>query len=103
MPLRLRLVREAPSAVFTTSGSPVLLNRISLLRTPSRPRLSYGLFHPSGCARRHIHIPNFLLPPVIFTGLVLALYTWKSFVMVSLQNKIIYCPYLPPSARFEYV
>lgn len=48
-----------------------------------------------------MHIPSFLLPPVILTGLVLALYTWKSFVMVSLQNKIIYCPYMPPTARFE--
>ncbi|KAF3762257.1 hypothetical protein M406DRAFT_239794, partial [Cryphonectria parasitica EP155] len=53
--------------------------------------------------RRQIHIPALLLPPVIFAGLVLALYTWKSFVMVSLQNKIIYNPYLPPSARHDKI
>jgi hypothetical protein len=40
---------------------------------------------------------------VIFTGLLVALYIWKSFIMVSLQNKIIYAPYLPPTARFEKI
>lgn len=40
---------------------------------------------------------------MIFTGLVLALYTWKSFVMISLQNKIIYNPYLPPTARHDKI
>lgn len=49
------------------------------------------------------YIPNILVPPVVFTGLVLALYTWKSFVMVSLQNKIIYNPYLPPTARHDKI
>lgn len=48
-------------------------------------------------------MPGLLLPPVIFTGLVLALYTWKSFVMVSLQDKIIYAPYLPPTARHDKI
>lgn len=48
-------------------------------------------------------MPSFLLPPIVFTGLVLALYTWKSFAMVSLQNKIIYTPYLPPSARHDKI
>lgn len=64
---------------------------------------SYALLNLDVCLRRHIHIPNYLLPPVIFAGLLLALYTWKSFIMVSLQNKIIYAPYLPPTARFEEI
>lgn len=48
-------------------------------------------------------MPGYLLPPLIFTGLLVALYVWKSFIMVSLQNKIIYAPYLPPTARFEQI
>lgn len=64
---------------------------------------SYGLLNLNVCHTRQIHIPNYLLPPVIFTGLLVALYIWKSFIMVSLQNKIIYAPYLPPTARFEKI
>lgn len=50
-----------------------------------------------------MHVPNLLLPPVVFTGLLVALYTWKSFMMVSFQNKIIYMPYMPPNARQEKI
>jgi hypothetical protein len=44
-----------------------------------------------------------LLPPAYFVGLLLALWTWKCFVMVCFQNKIIYVPYLPPNARREEI
>jgi hypothetical protein len=44
-----------------------------------------------------------LLPPVIFVGLVVGLYTWKSLMLVLFQNKIIYNPGLPPSARSEKI
>ncbi|KAL2287851.1 hypothetical protein FJTKL_04656 [Diaporthe vaccinii] len=92
-----------------------MLSRLSLARTV-RPglhlsstsrwpgsRISYGLINVGVCHKRQIHIPGYLLPPVIFTGLLFALYIWKSFIMVSLQNKIIYAPYLPPTARFEQI
>lgn len=92
-----------------------MLNRISLARTV-RPglhlsstsrwpgnRISYGLLNVGVRHKRQVHIPGYLLPPVIFTGLLFALYIWKSFIMVSLQNKIIYAPYLPPTARFEQI
>lgn len=92
-----------------------MLNRLVLARTlrPGlhlsstsrwpRSRISYGLLNLGVCHGRQLHIPGYLLPPVIFTGLLLALYMWKSFIMVSLQNKIIYAPYLPPTARFEQI
>lgn len=92
-----------------------MLNRLSLARTVRpglylsstsrwpRSRISYGLLNVGVRHNRQIHIPGYLLPPVIFTGLLFALYTWKSFIMVSLQNKIIYAPYLPPTARFEQI
>lgn len=78
---------------------------LRLSSTPRWPgnRISYGLLNVGVCHTRHIHIPGYLLPPVIFTGLLFALYVWKSFIMVSLQNKIIYAPYLPPTARFEQI
>lgn len=100
------LARTATAAalIITASGPPRLV-RSSLLqqgRLATRGS-SYGLPRLGICSRRQLHIPNVLLPPVIFTGLVLALYTWKSFVMVSLQNKIIYNPYLPPTARHEKI
>ncbi|KAH9216260.1 Alpha/Beta hydrolase protein [Leptodontidium sp. 2 PMI_412] len=44
-----------------------------------------------------------LLPPVVFGGLVIALWTWKCCMMVIFQNKIIYMPGLPPNARRETI
>jgi fermentation-respiration switch protein FrsA (DUF1100 family) len=44
-----------------------------------------------------------LLPPLVFGGLVIALWTWKCCMMVIFQNKIIYMPGLPPNARREKI
>lgn len=52
---------------------------------------------------RSIHIPPFLLPPVYFTGLLVALWIWKCAMMVVFQNKIIYMPGLPPNSRSERI
>lgn len=48
-------------------------------------------------------IPTVLLPPTVFAGLVVALWTWKCLMMVIFQNKIIYMPGLPPNARREKI
>lgn len=53
--------------------------------------------------RRLWGIPTVLLPPVVFSGLVVALWTWKCAMMVVFQNKIIYMPGLPPNARREKI
>lgn len=58
--------------------------------------------HKMRCTRA-VHISALLLPPLIFTGLALALYAWKCFMLVLFQNKIIYNPGLPPFARFEKI
>ena len=50
-----------------------------------------------------VEIPTILLPPVVFTGLVVALWTWKCFMMVVFQNKIIYMPGIPPNARRDTI
>ena len=53
--------------------------------------------------RTIIHVHPVLLPPLVFSGLVLALWTWKCFMMVLFQNKIIYMPGLPLNARREKI
>jgi len=53
--------------------------------------------------RRHIHIPPIFLPPVLFVGLLVALWTWKCTMMVVFQNRIIYMPGLPPTARWQRI
>jgi hypothetical protein len=39
------------------------------------------------------------MPPLIFGGLFVALWSWKCAMMVLFQNAIIYNPFLPPNAR----
>ncbi|KAJ4394034.1 hypothetical protein N0V93_003251 [Gnomoniopsis smithogilvyi] len=101
--LRHHLVAKAASATTSTINDSTHHLRSLLIRPIFVVRKNYGPLTKDICSRRSFHIPSLLLPPVVFTGLVLALYTWKSFVMVSLQNKIIYAPYLPPSARHEKI
>lgn len=52
---------------------------------------------------KSFHVHAVILPPLVFAGLVVALYTWKSLMLVLFQNKIIYMPGLPPSARLEQI
>ncbi|KLU88145.1 BEM46 family protein [Magnaporthiopsis poae ATCC 64411] len=52
---------------------------------------------------RWIHVEAFLVPPLVFTGLLAVLWTWKCVTMVLLQNKIIYMPGLPPGTRREEI
>ncbi|KAK4229101.1 Alpha/Beta hydrolase protein [Podospora fimiseda] len=71
------------------------------------PRLTRGgriIFSGPGQRNcRDIHIPTVLLPPAMFTGLLIGLWIWKCFMMVVFQNKIIYMPGMPPNARRERI
>jgi hypothetical protein len=76
--------------------------------TSLRPSIIAGPFsnyhhHKISNRRTIINVSPFLLPPLVFSGLVLALWTWKCFMMILFQNKIIYMPGLPPSARREKI
>jgi uncharacterized protein len=42
-----------------------------------------------------------LLPPAVFTGLLITLWAYKCLMMVVFQNKIIYMPSVPPFSRSE--
>lgn len=71
-----------------------------LRRMPKVETSSTWLLRPGHILQqRSLHIPPFLLPPVIFTGLLVTLWCWKCTMLVLLQNTIIYNPYLPPNAR----
>lgn len=48
---------------------------------------------------RYFHVAPFLMPPLVFGGLFVALWTWKCMAMIMFQNTIIYNPFLPPNAR----
>ncbi|KAL3446013.1 Alpha/Beta hydrolase protein [Aspergillus insuetus] len=48
-------------------------------------------------------IPSILVPPAIFAGLLLALWTWKCFWIVVLQDKLLYLSWLPPLSRSESI
>ena len=44
-----------------------------------------------------------LIPPVVFTGLLVVLWAYKCMMTVIFQNRIIYMPYMPPFARSEEI
>ena len=48
-------------------------------------------------------VPAILVPPVVFGGLLVTLWTYKCLMMVVFQNKIIYMPSVPPFSRSEKV
>lgn len=67
----------------------------------------YQPLHSSSCSQLRTlfteSIPPILIPPVIFTGLLLSLWTWKCFWIVVMQEKLLYLTWLPPFARSETV
>ncbi|KAI1153160.1 Alpha/Beta hydrolase protein [Nemania diffusa] len=54
-------------------------------------------------SKRCFHIEGLALAPVVFGGLLVSLWTWKCFMMIVFQNKIIYMPGLPPNSRWEKI
>lgn len=44
-----------------------------------------------------------LIPPAVFGGLLVTLWTYKCLMMIIFQNKIIYMPFVPPFSRSEKV
>ncbi|KAH8682303.1 alpha/beta-hydrolase [Xylariales sp. PMI_506] len=55
------------------------------------------------CQTRSFRLQGLALAPALFGGLFVAMWTWKCFMLVIFQNKIIYMPGLPPSARWEKI
>lgn len=91
----LRLFHRVPRSQRYLINTPRLRTRF---QSPN-PFIRYEVRQRRGFAE----IPTILLPPVVFGGLVVALWTWKCLMMVIFQNKIIYMPGLPPNARGERI
>lgn len=51
--------------------------------------------------RNRRHISQWIQVPVIFTGLLATLWTWKSLMLVIFQRKIIFMPYIGRHERLE--
>lgn len=86
------------TAIMTArSLTSVRLMRIGAVRpVPWRRRPEYAQV-------RRLHLNPILTPPLVFCGLLVALWTWKCTMLVVFQNKIIYTPGLPPNARRETI
>ena len=79
---------------LVSTGYPILvpvLNHKGSLTTISKRHLSFS------------SVPAILLPPVVFTGLLITLWTYKCLMMIIFQNRIIYMPSMPPFSRSEKV
>ncbi|KAI0384054.1 alpha/beta-hydrolase [Hypomontagnella monticulosa] len=69
---------------------------------PSRSSTTPRIDNTFPCRRKY-HIEGLMLAPAVFSGLFVALWTWKCLMLVTFQNKIIYMPGLPPNARWEKI
>ncbi|KAL3431002.1 Alpha/Beta hydrolase protein [Aspergillus tetrazonus] len=71
--------------------------------------LQPALRHHLHCLRRRdlftwaTSIPTIFIPPAIFLGLLLSLWTWKCFWIVLFQDKLLYLSWLPPLSRSEKI
>ena len=85
---------------------------LKLLEFPSlairhrNPSLAMGSLMNTACHVKRFSLaslPTVLIPPVVFTGLLLSLWTYKCTMMIAFQNKIIYMPFVPPFSRSERI
>ncbi|KAI8630116.1 Alpha/Beta hydrolase protein [Xylariaceae sp. FL1651] len=84
-------------AAFRSVRHRIHLPTISLTIFPATPASIPPAY------RRNFHLEGLALAPVVFGGLFVSLWTWKCFMMVVFQNKIIYMPGLPPNSRWEKI
>lgn len=104
---RLFTRHHAAAKNYTTQFRSIYIRRPRSHQQPwkSLPRPSYDSVKPSQDQSRRTFfidsLPSILVPPVVFTSLLLALWTYKCMMTVLFQDKIIYMPYMPPFARSE--
>ncbi|KAI1191586.1 Alpha/Beta hydrolase protein [Nemania serpens] len=65
--------------------------------------VSHAYLSKTPLYRRCLHLEGLALAPVVFSGLLVSLWTWKCLMMIVFQNKIIYMPGLPPNSRWEKI
>ncbi|EAU37364.1 predicted protein [Aspergillus terreus NIH2624] len=81
------------------------LDRPLSRRVPQTPHQGIGVNQniPGSRTLFTSAIPPILVPPVLFVGLLLGLWTWKCFWIIVMQDKLLYLSWLPPFARSESV
>ncbi|KAL4751926.1 Alpha/Beta hydrolase protein [Aspergillus terricola var. indicus] len=103
------ILNRSSSVPWTTAVIPqarALHHRISIVpfppkrRAPTRPNLGRPF---SVTAARGVMIPNVFVPPLVFVGLLVALWTWKCTMIILFQNRLLYMSYMPPFARSEKI
>lgn len=69
----------------------------------TRARHNQWINHGGIFTRSHFStaVPAIIFAPTVFAGLMLVLWTYKCFMLVLFQNKIIYMPSVPPFSRRE--
>lgn len=74
--------------------------------------LANGHLHPRRSTQKKLlnhrsfftdSLPSFLVPPAVFTALLVTLWSYKCLMTIIFQDKIIYMPYMPPGARSEKI
>lgn len=86
-------LRSAANASLKTRFN-YFANRLPIRPTAYQMPLQKRTFITDG-------LPTFLVPPAVFTGLLVGLWTYKCIMTVLFQDRIIYMPYMPPFARSE--
>lgn len=94
---------ESPITMFPLLRPNFVSYRLSRRLSPTPSYSSTLLRIVTLPCKRSFHLEGLLLAPVVFGGLFVSLWTWKCFMMVTFQNKIIYMPGLPPNARWEKI
>ena len=87
--------------VFQGLPSPVLGKHRRPLR---HQHLNRGWFYTPQTRRLSLDaLTSVLIPPAVFGGLLVTLWTYKCLMMIVFQNRIIYMPSVPPFSRSEQI
>ncbi|KAK6430182.1 hypothetical protein LTR95_013667 [Oleoguttula sp. CCFEE 5521] len=78
--------------------TPCQRNAMEIARIQSQ---GFALSQYSSYKTRRLRMPSGAWDQLVFTGLLVALWTYKCIMTVLFQDKIIYMPYMPPFARSE--
>lgn len=92
--LRLRRLSSLPCHHRRSPLSPLLF--------PCHPVRRSGI-HQSHQRFLASFIPPYLVPPMVFVGLVLSLWAYKCLMMIVFQRHILYMPSVPPYSRREKI
>lgn len=101
-----RMTLSARACKFPAHPHHRTITNVSAKRASIHQRQPHAIHHHIPRQHRQFFtdaIPTVLIPPTIFTGLLLALWTWKCFWIVLLQDKLLYIAWLPPFARSEKI